>query len=137
MVSNVIGVTCVQFLQHRIPDFQLSTCRYGAQLLMAVIFARFTGSTFRVPLQFYGWVAALTVAHVTFNTALYGGAGLIPLTAFKSTYDLSQLIAVAVLSYFVCKRSVGKIQILAAVICIAGMIMVLQPRLISEDHTSR
>ena len=72
-------------------------------------------------------MAVLITANILVNIGLYGGAGLIHLTAVKSTFDVSKVIAVAVLSRFLCKRNVGKIQILAAIICISGILLIWQP----------
>ena len=77
--------------------------------------------------QYYGWMAVLTTAHIVINIGVFGSAGLIHLTAVKSSLNVSNVISVAVLSHFLCKRSVGKIQILAAVICISGIILIWQP----------
>ena len=124
---TALSAICVQGLRRSIPDFELNAVRNGFAWALTVL-ACFMTKTFPLVNRKDLLKAGLYAVLLFVDTAsLYISVTFIPLATQQALYNTTNLLVSLILLWIMLKKSPTWDKIVSVIICIVGVVLVLQP----------
>ena len=134
---GVLGYTCAtgfaQALSGYIPIFELNTSRYIAQVTVTSLVLTCMRTPPSESRRQFAWTAVAGISLWAGNVALYQGALYLPAGTLAGV-DNSMMAFVGMVSSVVATRSCRRSVLVPFLICVAGLIMVSQPKLLGFEQ---
>ena len=133
----VLSAVCVQLLERKIPDFELNFMRC---LTGFIVFSGYFVMRRHSPLMPKSGIL-ITVVYGTVATGLslsnFISVTFIPLASFQSLKTTSHIVLSVILFALFAQEHIALKNIFSAIVCITGVLMILQPEFMFEGSHSR
>ena len=131
-MSNVshVSATCVQLLQRTVPDFELDTCRFSTTAIVLFIWLLISRKSLKIPTSEI--VNVVCYGFITFvdTTSIYVAVTMLPLSSVQSIEVTTVLLSGIPLYAIFWKEEITVKRVIFAVLCVCGVILVVQPEFI-------
>ena len=117
----------VQLLERRIPDLELNAIRNGGACILYLIVLLSRGRYPYVPSRIFGGLAVYTLVTTMCSAIIFISMAMVPVSAAQSLQQTAQIISGILLFALILKAKVTIRVILSSVLCIAGIMLVIQP----------
>ena len=131
-ICNASSSAFAQALAGFVPEFELNTFRFTAQMLITLPIVYFKKLSLWVPKREVPWLVITSLLHNAYNVLYYKASIYLPLGAFAGVSRGFILIIVGFVSLVITKEC-HYFTIIAVVLCVTGMILIDQPGFIFHD----
>ena len=127
MASSVLSAAAVQTLQGAVHDFELSAARGLLQGPLYIVIGTLLGVDLRIKREHIPPLIYLSLLYVIYNVGYYGSTVYLPLAEAIGIVSIFSMIAAVFQSKVLFKKDVTVFHILSLIVCVIGILMVVQP----------